>query len=253
MTAARCTVPSWSRAPTAWTIRSRSRPSRSTGGRGRSSVPRRCSGKRAPGEGHVLGHARFDRERRRARPSATAATRACVQVTGDDGTCASILDGGSGMRGSARRIPDDADPPRHAPHPSPHGPHPGARVLRPPVSGPSSRCTSGVRRRRRVDLRGAARRYLSPPLFPVRLRDLPCRSDLARRRLERPMRSAGSRSGRRRSCHPGADGRLPAPRGRAPRIAYLPDHEPALGLSTFTRPRWTSGFDLCCGRRRADP
>jgi phosphoribosyl 1,2-cyclic phosphodiesterase len=86
-------------------------------------------------------------------------------------------------------------------------------------------------------------RYLSPPLFPVRLRDLPCRLELhdaPRGTFDIP----GLRVTADLVTHPGPTlGYRLEGSGRV--LAYLPDHEPALGAATFPAdPRWTSGFDL---------
>jgi len=51
-------------------------------------------------------------------------------------------------------------------------------------------------------------------------------------------------------CHPGptVGYRITSPAGKV--LAYLPDHEPALGVDAFpAAPEWTSGFDLA---HRAD-
>ncbi len=94
-----------------------------------------------------------------------------------------------------------------------------------------------------LDLHGRLTRYLSPPLFPVRLRDLPCKlllHDAPRGTFDLPGASVTADL----VCHPGptlgyritADGAT---------LAYLPDHEPALGAESFPKhPEWTSGFDL---------
>ena len=86
-------------------------------------------------------------------------------------------------------------------------------------------------------------RYLSPPLFPVRLRDLPCRLEPPRRaaRYVRAPRRAGDVRARVPSR---SDRRLPPGNGRGA-MAYLSDHEPALGAREFPGAReWTSGYDL---------
>ena len=95
-----------------------------------------------------------------------------------------------------------------------------------------------------LDLRARLTRYLSPPIFPVRLRDLPCTLELHDVVSEDASRSAGSRSAPRWSCHPGPTVGFRISEGDAT-LAYLPDHEPALGAIDFPRdPEWTSGFDL---------
>jgi len=93
-----------------------------------------------------------------------------------------------------------------------------------------------------ADLRQRLARYLSPPLFPVHLRDL---THLAVHALPmEPFEVGGVRILAHRTCHPGltvgfrieADGRA---------LAYLSDHEPALGHPGFpARAEWTSGYAL---------
>ena len=87
------------------------------------------------------------------------------------------------------------------------------------------------------------RRYLSPPLFPVRVRDLkevylhdvgPGTYDVGPFRVKADL-----------IIHPGSTlgFRIEEPGGGT--LAYLPDHEPALGDIDFTaEPRWTSGCEL---------
>jgi phosphoribosyl 1,2-cyclic phosphodiesterase len=94
-----------------------------------------------------------------------------------------------------------------------------------------------------ADLRARLARYLSPPLFPVRLRDLPARVVL-HDAPEEPVSIGPFEVVAQPVIHPGptvgyrisADGVS---------VTYLPDHEPALGAKEFPgAPRWTSGFDL---------
>ncbi len=97
-----------------------------------------------------------------------------------------------------------------------------------------------------LDLRARLSRYLSPPLFPVRLRDLPCRlttHDVPLHEFE----IGGFRISAALVCHPGptvgyricADGAT---------LAYIPDHEPVLGMRQLgTECDWISGFDLAQG------
>lgn len=96
------------------------------------------------------------------------------------------------------------------------------------------------------DLRTRLTKYLSPPLFPIRLRDLPCRLTLH----DVPL-GGFEVDGFKIECalvsHPGptVGYRITDDRGT---IVYLPDHEPALGAQRFpTKPDWTSGFDLAAG------
>jgi phosphoribosyl 1,2-cyclic phosphodiesterase len=97
-------------------------------------------------------------------------------------------------------------------------------------------------------LRARLSRYLSPPLFPVHLRSLPCKlflHDVPKEKLvvgDFRVKSAFV-------CHPGptVGYRIETPHGV---IAYLPDHEPALGTRDFPGdPEWTSGYAIA---READ-
>ena len=93
------------------------------------------------------------------------------------------------------------------------------------------------------DLRTRLTKYLSPPLFPVRLRDLPYRLFLH----DVPMGGFAVESLRVHCalvCHPGPTVGYRITQGGAAMV-YLPDHEPALGARTFPLPAdWTSGADL---------
>jgi ribonuclease BN (tRNA processing enzyme) len=97
-----------------------------------------------------------------------------------------------------------------------------------------------------LELKARLSRYLSPPLFPVRLTDLPCKlmlHDAPRGTFDLPSASVTADL----VCHPGptlgyrleADGAT---------LTYIPDHEPALGDSAFlSSTEWTSGFSLMAG------
>jgi ribonuclease BN (tRNA processing enzyme) len=97
-------------------------------------------------------------------------------------------------------------------------------------------------------LHARLRRYLSPPLFPVGIRELPCRlklHDLDYRDAEiGEFRVAAARV-----CHPGptVGYRLTDRAGCV--LTYLPDHEPALGAGSFPSlaPEWISGASLSEG------
>ena len=89
-------------------------------------------------------------------------------------------------------------------------------------------------------------RYLSPPLFPVHLRDL---SRVTCHHVPRPAFDIGPfRVSAALVLHPGptVGYRIEADGGT---LAYLPDHEPALALSDgrWLGPEWTSGHDLAAG------
>ncbi len=87
------------------------------------------------------------------------------------------------------------------------------------------------------------RRYFSPPLFPVRLNELPLHpiihevSDSEFMIGDISIRSAFI-------CHPGPTVGYRLSCGRSS-FTYMPDHEIALGSSNFpNEPEWTSGYEL---------
>ena len=94
-----------------------------------------------------------------------------------------------------------------------------------------------------LSLAGRLSRYLSPPLFPVHLRDLPrvtchhvpCPAfEIGPFRIETSL-----------ICHPGptVGYRIADDNGT---VVYLPDHEPALVIKEgqWPEPEWISGYDL---------
>ena len=96
-----------------------------------------------------------------------------------------------------------------------------------------------------LDLQARLMRYLSPPLFPVNLHELPC--SLTLHEIPRGDVDIGEfRMSSALVCHPGptVGYRIGAPDGKV--LAYLPDHEPALATLRFpSLPReWTSGAML---------
>ena len=94
-----------------------------------------------------------------------------------------------------------------------------------------------------MGLRARLNRYLSPPLFPVRVPDLPCRPVLH----EAPIGTfelPGVEVTADLVSHPGRTlgYRLEDAAGT---MAYLPDHEPVLGWGRIPDdPAWVSGADL---------
>ncbi len=168
----------------------------------------------------------------------------CVRVTGPDGTVL-VLDAGTGIRSLGLELPpglgrvDVLLTHLHMDHIIGlgfFGPlyNPDVEVH---IWGPASATLS---------LEARLRRYLAPPLFPVLLRDLPCRLEL--HHMGRGSFSIGTfRIRAARICHPGSTlgYRIETEQGS---LAYLPDHEPALGARRFPLDaEWTSGFDLAEG------
>lgn len=89
-------------------------------------------------------------------------------------------------------------------------------------------------------------RYLSPPIFPVHLRDLP---KVTFHHVPCPMFEIGTlRIRTALVCHPGPTVGYRIEEGDASAV-YIPDHELALGIPDRQRrdPDWISGFDLAAG------
>lgn len=168
---------------------------------------------------------------------------ACVEVEGRDGTIL-ILDAGTGIR----RVGDTYDEPRrldvllthlHMDHIQGLGFF--APLFRPDFEvhlwGPPSTT---------LDLRTRLTRYLSPPLFPVRLRDVAAKVELHDVPAG-PFALGGLSVRGQVIVHPGPTLGYRISDGPAT-VAYLPDHEPALGADGFPRePEWTSGHELVEG------
>jgi phosphoribosyl 1,2-cyclic phosphodiesterase len=167
----------------------------------------------------------------------------CVEVEGEDGTIV-ILDAGTGIRRvgdtykDARRL-DILLTHLHMDHIQGLG---FFAPLRDPrieahIWGPASTTQS---------LWTRLTRYLSPPLFPVHLRELECNLHLH----EVPCGDVEVGEFVVSSalvCHPDptVGFRITGPGGT---LAYLPDHEPALGARQFPMSgEWTSGYSLAAG------
>jgi phosphoribosyl 1,2-cyclic phosphodiesterase len=164
----------------------------------------------------------------------------CVELEGKDGTIV-ILDAGTGVRRvgdtykSARRL-DILLTHLHMDHIQ------GLGFFAPLFSddfeihvwGPPSTTE---------DLRTRLTRYLSPPLFPVRLRDVAARLELH----DAPsgqFRIGGIDISAAAVIHPGPTLGYRLSDGSST-VAYVPDHEPALGGNSVpNETAWTSGHDL---------
>ncbi|HEX6297321.1 MAG TPA: MBL fold metallo-hydrolase [Burkholderiales bacterium] len=164
----------------------------------------------------------------------------CVSVRGPEGTVL-VLDAGTGVRRMAAMIPDSMRrvdvllTHLHMDHIQGLGFF--APLYRPDMEvhiwGPAST---------NLALQARLRRYLSPPLFPVGLREVPCRVHL-HEASDIEVDIGEFRVSSARVCHPGPTVGYRIRDGAGQVLVYLPDHEPALGVCVFPRlPRaWTSG------------
>jgi len=164
----------------------------------------------------------------------------CVAVRGREGGVL-VLDAGTGIRrmaatigASVRRV-DVLLTHLHMDHIQGlgfFGPlyHPGLDVH---IWGPASV---------QMSLQTRLMRYLSPPLFPVGLSEVPCRLTLHEVR-ETEVDIGEFRVAAARVCHPGPTVGYRITDSTNKVVTYLPDHEPALAPSAFpSLPReWTSG------------
>jgi phosphoribosyl 1,2-cyclic phosphodiesterase len=169
---------------------------------------------------------------------------ACVSVLGDGGTLL-VLDAGTGIRRLGASL---TAPPRrvdvllthlHLDHILGLGFFAPLRTTGCEVHlwGPATTM---------LDLRTRLSRYLSPPLFPVHLRDL--ESDLVLHEVPCAPATIGEFTIRADLiCHPDSTVgyRVASAAGV---LAYLTDHEPALGVRRFPGSAdWTSGYRIAEG------
>lgn len=167
----------------------------------------------------------------------------CVEVRGNGGTLL-ILDAGTGLRQLGLSLPRSLRRVNlllthlHMDHIQGLG---FFGALRNPeievhIWGPAST---------KLDLRSRLTRYLSPPLFPVHLRDLP---NTILHEVPRGDFDIGEfHISTALVCHPDptVGYRIESPNTI---ITYLPDHEPALGAKKFPLSAdWTSGYKLAAG------
>ena len=150
----------------------------------------------------------------------------CVQLTLSDGTIV-VLDAGTGIRTLGLSLPP-SDRPLHILLTHLHLDHIQglmffAPMFRPEseivIYGPRDPSAPGA------SLRDRIARYISAPLTPVEIRELPCHMSF--REAETTEWQIGPARGPRRVGHPPRpDARLPRHRGRRERRVYIPDHEP---------------------------
>jgi phosphoribosyl 1,2-cyclic phosphodiesterase len=170
---------------------------------------------------------------------------ACASVFGEDGSIIA-LDAGTGIRRLGAALPPDVRrvdillTHLHMDHIQGLGFF--APLFRPGLEvhiwGPDSTT---------LDLGARLKRYLSPPLFPVHLHDLPCSLHLHDAVSQGMFRIGKLEVTADLVCHPGPTvGYRISEDGVS--MAYLPDHEPILvcpGLDCD--PAWMSGYSLCAG------
>jgi phosphoribosyl 1,2-cyclic phosphodiesterase len=165
----------------------------------------------------------------------------CVQVTLDDGTIL-VLDAGTGIRNLGITL---------APHPVElhlllthlHLDHIQGLMFFAPAFKPQSKIVIWGPNSAEASLRDRIARYISAPLTPVEVRELPC--DVSFREAPETEWEIGSARLRAASVsHRGPTLGYRIDENDSS-LCYIPDHEPALGAPLAeTEPEWISGFDL---------
>jgi phosphoribosyl 1,2-cyclic phosphodiesterase len=168
----------------------------------------------------------------------------CVQVTLDDGTIIA-LDAGTGIRNLGLAL--DGDPTRvnilltHL-----HLDHIQGLMFFAPAFRPRSEIVVWGPEAPDASLQDRIARYISAPLSPVEMRELPCHVSF------RDAPAVEWQIGPARVRAASVSHRGPTLGYRitegAQSLCYIPDHEPALGSSLDDlEPEWISGYDLAHG------
>jgi phosphoribosyl 1,2-cyclic phosphodiesterase len=168
----------------------------------------------------------------------------CVQVTLSDGTII-VLDAGTGIRSlglaMAGPVPHINILLTHL-----HLDHIQGLMFFAPAFRPQSEMSIWGPEAPEASLRDRIARYISAPLSPVEIRELPC----AVRFMDAPHVEWDIGPARIRAgsvTHRGPTLGYRITEGDTS-LCYIPDHEPALGTTLDDLDRdWISGYDLACG------
>ena len=168
----------------------------------------------------------------------------CVQVTLSDGTILA-LDAGTGIRSMGLALPEEAARVNilltHL-----HLDHIQGLMFFAPAFRPSSEIVIWGPESPEATLQERIARYISAPLSPVEVRELPC--DVSFRDAPHTEWQIGPATVRAASVtHRGPTLGYRITEGDAT-LCYIPDHEPALGVQLESDdPEWISGYDLARG------
>jgi len=163
----------------------------------------------------------------------------CVHVSEDDWNL--VLDGGSGMQ--KIKLADTSNKRVDVLLTHLHFDHIQGLGFFGPLFDPSMEVHIWAPASATQNLFSRLSRYLSPPLFPVLIRDLPCK--LILHDTENSLFEIGPFTIESRYViHPGPTVGYRI-KGHNSIVSYIPDHEPALGVTGINNDtKWISGFDL---------
>jgi phosphoribosyl 1,2-cyclic phosphodiesterase len=169
----------------------------------------------------------------------------CVEVRAEDGTIL-VLDAGTGIRRFGATLPSCGDQRIDILLTHLHMDHIQGLGFFDPLYNAEADIHIWGPPSTTMNLRERLARYLSPPLFPVRIRELPCKLTL--HDVQPGCFEIGAfRITSDFVLHPGPTfGYRIAANGSS--MAYLPDHEPALcSKQPGAEPEWTSGYAIAQG------
>jgi phosphoribosyl 1,2-cyclic phosphodiesterase len=169
----------------------------------------------------------------------------CVQVTLDDGT-AFVLDAGTGIRSLGLALASTGERPLNILLTHLHLDHIQGLMFFAPMFNPRSEIVIWGPASPEASLEDRIGRYISAPLSPVEVRELPCHPSF--REAERTEWQIGSATVHAASVShrgPTLGYRIEADDSS---LCYIPDHEPGLGAPLAElEEEWISGFELAHG------
>jgi phosphoribosyl 1,2-cyclic phosphodiesterase len=167
----------------------------------------------------------------------------CVQITLSDGTILA-LDAGTGLRSLGLALNQEAER-IHLLLTHLHLDHIQGLMFFAPAFRQKTELVIWGPAAPEASLKDRIARYISAPLTPVEIRELPC--DVSFREAPEVEWEIGPAKIRAASVtHRGPTLGYRVTEGDVS-VCYLPDHEPALGADLFDlEPEWVSGYDLAC-------
>lgn len=167
----------------------------------------------------------------------------CVQVELSDGSTL-VLDAGTGIRGLGLALPEN-DAPLHILLTHLHLDHIQGLIFFAPMFRPGREIVIWGPAAPEASLRDRIGRYISAPLMPVEIRELPCAVSFREcEGREWRIGPAVVRSASVSHRGPTLGFRI---EDAGTSLCYIPDHEPGLGASLDDLPdEWISGLELAC-------